>query len=516
VADPRRLALHPLLFAAFPVLYLYATNATEGVAFADVVWPLVLVMGVTAGVFGFAWLAFRREAPRAGLAVSGLVVLFFSYGHAYGAMAGFTVGGFLVGRHTLLLPLWGLLAGSVVFLAVRIGRSLPRLTGALNVVAAVLVLVNVTAIAVHEIGANQPSLTPPGLAGVALRWRPLLGHPGPPDIYYLILDEYAGEQTLESQFGFDNRPFLDALSRQGFYVASRSRTNYPRTSLALAASLNMTYLDFLTRRVRADSADAGPLRGLMREHVVGRLLQRAGYSYVHIGSTWSPTATSPIADVNVKFQGLSEFATVLYHTTILEPIARRLHVFPQLLDARRNEWASVQREFRDLADARARPGPKFVLAHFLIPHDPFVFDRRGRFVTEQQESATPRDRAYVDQLAYTNTRVLNVIETLLSGPVAERPIVIVQSDEGPYAGAPTSWTKLRLPVLMRKFEILNAYYLPGLARTGLYPSMTPVNTFRLVFDRYFGARLPLLPDDEFVFRDLRHLYRFTRVTDLVE
>jgi hypothetical protein len=32
----------------------------------------------------------------------------------------------------------------------------------------------------------------------------------------------------------------------------------------------------------------------------------------------------------------------------------------------------------------------------------------------------------------------------------------------------------------------------------LYPTMTPVNEFRMIFNLYFGANLPLLPDRSFV------------------
>jgi hypothetical protein len=39
-----------------------------------------------------------------------------------------------------------------------------------------------------------------------------------------------------------------------------------------------------------------------------------------------------------------------------------------------------------------------------------------------------------------------------------------------------------------------AYYLPGSGKSKLYPSMTPVNSFRLIFDEYFGANYPLLQD----------------------
>ena len=49
-------------------------------------------------------------------------------------------------------------------------------------------------------------------------------------------------------------------------------------------------------------------------------------------------------------------------------------------------------------------------------------------------------------------------------------------------------------------RILNAYYLPPIKNTAgkgnqqLYSIITPVNTFRVIFNEYFGGRFERLPD----------------------
>ena len=125
------------------------------------------------------------------------------------------------------------------------------------------------------------------------------------------------------------------------------------------------------------------------------------------------------------------------------------------------------------------------------------------------------ERNYVDQLQYANSQVERVVAALLSRPPSSRPVVIVQADEGPFAGEPTGWGRPTPTRLERKFLILNAYYLPGPPSTELTDAITPVNSFRLVFDRYFGTGLGLLPDRNFVFRDLAHIFQFTDVTEQV-
>ena len=68
-------------------------------------------------------------------------------------------------------------------------------------------------------------------------------------------------------------------------------------------------------------------------------------------------------------------------------------------------------------------------------------------------------------------------------------------------------------MLKEKLGILNAYYLPSIDKEALYPYVTPVNSFRLVFNLYFGENYKLLPDKNYIFEDINHLYKYTEVTD---
>ncbi len=65
-----------------------------------------------------------------------------------------------------------------------------------------------------------------------------------------------------------------------------------------------------------------------------------------------------------------------------------------------------------------------------------------------------------------------------------------------------------------KVAILNAIRLPG-AEAELYPVLTPVNTFRIIFNRYFGSDFALLPDESYLYLDNKHLYDFVPVTEVV-
>ena len=56
--------------------------------------------------------------------------------------------------------------------------------------------------------------------------------------------------------------------------------------------------------------------------------------------------------------------------------------------------------------------------------------------------------------------------------------------------------------------ILNTYRLPDVdpEEAGLYQSISPVNSFRVIFNAYFGTDLPLLDDEVYIFDRQANLY----------
>lgn len=75
----RALPFHPILVAAFPVLFLWARNAGE--VLTEEALPVLGVALAGGGVlFVLLWLVLRN-GQRAALMASGLLLLFFSYGH---------------------------------------------------------------------------------------------------------------------------------------------------------------------------------------------------------------------------------------------------------------------------------------------------------------------------------------------------------------------------------------------------------------------------------------------------
>jgi hypothetical protein len=337
----------------------------------------------------------------------------------------------------------------------------------------------------------------------------------PRDVYYIIFDRYADEITLRDRYDFDNAPFLTSLADRGFDVVTDAVANYPKTAHSLASSLNMSFLDPLVAQEGTDSGDWQPIFQSLQDFRVARALESIGYTYDHIGSWWGPTREDPTADRNYVF-GRGEFAQTLLETTIwpaISGVGSAGDGDPWLVQYRR-----VAFQFDALDEIAADPEPTFTFAHFTLPHPPYVFDREGNYVTPDQWKGGP-DGAYLDQLMYTNARMQQMIDGLLAGPDESDPIVVIQSDEGPHPLRLENdedgyeWPDATDDELGGKFRILDAVYLPGEGPEAELGSFTPVNTFRIIFDRYFGADLPLLPDRSWIFQDSTHPYRMSEITD---
>jgi hypothetical protein len=141
-------------------------------------------------------------------------------------------------------------------------------------------------------------------------------------------------------------------------------------------------------------------------------------------------------------------------------------------------------------------------------HERFMLSdgKKGRY-------RNPADfaRAYKDQSIFITRRIHETIDRILAES-PEPPIIIVQSDHGSELNLDLE--SLKNTDLHERMGILNAYYFPDGRYEWLYDSISPVNSFRVMLNTYFGAYLPLLPDRSY-FSTSSDPYRFIDVTDAV-
>jgi hypothetical protein len=343
------------------------------------------------------------------------------------------------------------------------------------------------------------------------------------DVYWLVFDRYGSDRAIQLRYGVEN-DLTGWLRDQGFTVLPDSHANYIRTVLSMATSLNMVHLPELLPDQSPDSTDLGPVNAALQDPLVARQFKALGYRYHHIGSWWDPTRTDTGADVDhVAPSGLpigGDFAAALFDESAVPALARRLGLPAETQERRHFRVSAFGLDA--LEALRDEPGPKFVVAHVLLPHGPHVFDRDGTFLGDDEARAQGLSSVerYERQLDFTNERLREILGGLLALPEERRPIVILQADEGPW---PVEYTAERKATddwaeraseedLEEKYGIMNAWYLPGGEDLALDPAMSAINTFPVLFERYFGIDYPTLPDVSYASRDWYHPYDLTDIT----
>jgi hypothetical protein len=506
------LPLYPVLAAAYPVIYLYAQNVQEAISPAEIFVPLAICVAAALIVMGILG-ALTRAWAAAALASTLLLVLFFTYGMAWDWL-----GTMILGQWVLLIA-WLLVAVIGLSFIWRFHMLADRVTLPLNVITGLALLFNLLIIGafvfnVRPTTANTGSgVTGSGETAESQNLR---------DVYWIILEEYGSNSVLKADFDYDNTPFLDALRDRGFYIAEDSTANYLKTAPSIQSARNLEYLDgpALREQAKADD-DWGPIyRGLRSPFEVQQFLDDLGYRFIYAGTFWSPMGKHPSAEINYVYDKLtSEFLEVLQRATILR-------VFEDLgpetpYDWRRNRYNQTLYELRSLRRASSLGGPKFVHAQLALDHEPYVFHPDGSFLTADDAKKLTHEQQYIEQLKYTNTQMLAWMDQLLDVPEAERPIIILAADEGPWPKGYRhdergfDWTTASPEALKQKFGILNAVYLPDqdAEEAGFYRGISLVNEFRVLFNAEFGLDLPLLPDRNYIWPDQSNIYDFIDVTD---
>jgi hypothetical protein len=495
----KRTPYHPLLLAAFPVLQLAAHNI-EQIDPGQALRPLLIALAAAA--LGLVILPLVvRNRQTAGLVLSLGLLLFFSYGHLYALLKQEPLAGLGLGRHRYLVPAYAaaLLLG---LWAIRRSREhQATFSRGLNWIAAALLIFPVMQIgsfltrqsAASDTAAEfAPEGLPAGSAEAA----------GLPDIYYIILDMHTRSDALLKDLGFDNSAFIREMREQGFYVAECARSNYEETLSSLTSALNLDYLSRLRLQLAAEGLGESEVRALLKNSLVRRNLESLGYQTVafQTGYIWSE-----MRDADV-FLSLSGDPLLLQRLTPFESLLLESSAYKLWLDSKYRSliarFGAEDYPHRDhielqlyILDQLPRiagiDGPTFTFAHVLIPHPPFVFGPDGEIRTDPgfysglQGGAIDEQyerEGYTGQVAFIDGRMSEIAAEIIRASDTP-PIFIIQGDHG-LSGH-------------NRLQILNMYYFPGVADSGLYPSITPVNSFRVLFNAYFGAELDLLPDHSF-------------------
>lgn len=522
----RPIPIYPFLLAAYPVLALWAHNIAW-VPAEQVGGSIVVVLAGAATVFLGLRILFRDTARAAWMTGLG-VLLFFSYGQVYEFMKSAGLGA-TVARHRYLAPLWlGVLTAGVIW-ALRRPQSVARLTPLFNVIAASTWILPGIVLAGYALEPSQPAGTSAESAHLAARLHLPQDRPAP-DVYLIIVDAYARADMLQQVFNYDNTKFISSLRALGFYVPESNHSNYGQTSLSVSSILNMDYVDQLLSGIDPSQWGRKPLWELIQHSEARRILEGLGYQSVAFSTSLPGTEirdadlflTANTTDELLSGGGVNAFERMLIETSaarlLLDASVVLPRFFPDLKYPYRIHRARVLNILDHLETLPRSPGPKFVFAHIISPHPPFIFGPNGEPREDYQaftlaftfgDAGAPISgeeylQGYRDQVHFLNQRLETILPEILQQSTTP-PIILIMGDHGPEGrGGGVTYTQERMSNFM-------AVYLPD-GPDGLYDSITPVNAFRIVFNEYFGGAYELLPD-RVLYSEYRTPFQFDDITE---
>jgi hypothetical protein len=512
-----RFPLHSILLGVYPILNLYAQNMVY-VVLEDTFRAFGLSLAFVIPLL-FAFRIIVKRWDRAGVLCSFVIILFFSFGHIASSLETWADQRNQSFDITALSWIWLCFFLLFSFIVLRV-RLPERTTQYLNYAGVILLIFPMLTI-FSTLGADKQispfeedalsQLRGEDIAEASLR---TISPSELPDIYYIILDAYGRADTLKELYNYDNSPFIEALEARGFYVAPASRSNYLSTTYSLNTSLNLMYIhDFpptIFRKARYN---------LWTNHVTD-FLKELGYQTVVFDSGTGDTNKQD-ADVFISMgpttsedqSGLNPFEQLALRTTmglmffeggsssdglgsddafVISSVDRELSV-------RRERIKHALDHLPDYATEESR---YFLFSHIYLPHFPFLYGPGGEELKYHENvnlfwyEVEPEQyiEYYTYQIEYLNQAILRTIDTILAE--SEKPVVIVlQADHGDEKFL--DWEAPTAQGVNVRSAILNAIYYSDHAYDSLYPTLTPVNTFRLILNHWFGTQYPTLPDKVF-------------------
>ena len=505
--------IHPILIALYPVFFIYSQNI-HLILIQGIIFPTLIILGITIAL----WVGIKyilKNTRKSALLSSLYVFLFFSYGHVFNILKSNLTQEYFILIHVFLLITYASVIVFATYYFVKTHRKLNNITTLTNVISITLVslvLLNIGALNFENFSDFEDEMNAPIILGNNFKDLP--------DVYYIMLDEYAPLRTLNIFYNYDNSDFIEFLQERGFYVTKNGHSNYAETFLATASTLNMKYVNYLSDIVGEESLDQRVPYQMISNNLVMKNFKSIGYEIYNFDSGWWGTRSLQIADVNL----CSKNQNMDFHTLYKIKQTSILRVFDVFIKDPTSKIFHQERrdrihcQFDEITKIKQETEkPVFVFMHVVAPHDPYVFGPNGEEVNYKYTfgptgtgylDPSEEKIAYINQLTYLTKILKETIIKLLESS-DNLPIIIIQSDTGPDVGFIDTTNEVQQ---VSRMSIFNAYYFPNEQYDLLYNDITPVNSFRIVFDSHFQTNYGIVEDKVF-FSPYEKPYTLIEITD---
>ena len=483
--------LLPILFGVFPTLYHYGNNI-EKLVLANLARMLVFDVLLVFLFYLFIAALNRFQAMRTAIMTFVFLIFFNLYGLAYRYLVDLDV---IRLKHYTFLPLVLMVAAYTLFFLGKLKNSaLTAIWKNLVLIVGILVVYNIMNIVPAEISKwrNEKIVSSLHAQGGQLIDK------NAPDIYYIILDEFAGFQAMREYWHYSEVDvFVSFLKDQGFFVAEESHGSSTDTLHQMATRLNYREYPLADEYIQTYFKDIAASR------VVSYLKSR-GYTIVAFDETnlGYPSALPIAADYYYEYGSsvipadstatygfyFDEFGELVIDNTMLSAISQRFSSANPEITLHSN---MINFTVDHIADGSVA-SPKFVYVHLLLPHSPFAFAEDGRILDSDRFANW---HSYLDNYKYSIRIAREMVNGILQEADPENPpVVILQSDHGARNELNRREDSTVLPNYPEKFmtHIMYALFIPGYDYSSLPQDINPANTFPIVFNFLFDDNIPLI------------------------
>jgi hypothetical protein len=330
-----------------------------------------------------------------------------------------------------------------------------------------------------------------------------------PDVYFLLFDSYPATDFLRQYLQFDNSRLDSILIKKGFKVINKSRSNYNRTAFSLTSELNFEYLKDLTAKTKLTAQHYNRALLTIKDAVVPEVFLHLGYKMYNLSSF---ELANQVPIYRESFLTSSEENVLLYNTLpgrirndilwnfitgiyvkLFHSVNGRESVSILLSDVKKRDFNNKIADSVVHIPADPAVCPKFIYAHFYLPHPPYFYNENGvpnelKRVTDTQSFFSKK--YFFPYLKYTNKIIIQTVDSILAGS-RKPPVIIIQSDHSSidYEGCPN--------IKDLCFNNYTAFYFPDKQYEQLHDTLSNINTFPLIFNKYFKLHISLKKDSSF-------------------
>jgi hypothetical protein len=496
--------VHPLLFGLYVPLSIFVFNSAEVTA-AEIASPLAAVVAATLLVLAAVrWSG--RDLRLAAIALSLFWLVFFQFANLR-SLPGLS----LLGDRAAALVMFAALAGIVVLIGRLAATARDAIATAMLLAGVAFNVQPVLLLPASLAAATSASNAAPSDAFDAqsdttrARTRAAMadGSGDEHDVFWILVDAYAGERTLSRYFGFDNGPFLEDLRRRGFVVSLDSHSNYDRTLHSLSSNLNMAYVDAFAGGYPEDHRNNRPLREAIYASKLFGILRESGYTISMFASSshLMPPDSPGYLDVYESYMSTGQYSLAVIANTPLQALFKADKLFMPL-DGDRKPWVpdSIDWTFAKGLVSASNGRKDFVFLHVLCPHEPFYFNadcsiadaRRTQSWSDFDDDFSRYRDAYRANLQCVN-RKLEAFFDRLAATRGDLPIIVLQGDHGPNEILASTIEREGFDRYLFQTNVLNAFRLPESDRGRVENGMSLVNTWRAVLPALGIPASPSLP-----------------------